>query len=92
MYIAKKWVVIGNYSVAEPNLDPEDDDYEDSDLVYGGCGCCGGGPHSAITHEPEARLMAAAPELLRALRRCVGPDPEGLDLLGLLDDIQFKED
>lgn len=90
MKIDNKWVVTGEggYSVAKTELDK----YGDKQLLtWGGCGCCGGGPEQAIDDEPVARLMAAAPELLRALRRSV-PDHEGVDLLGLLDDIEFTEE
>ena len=87
MKVSKKWYVVGDYAVSDVNSD------EENSLTYGGCGCCGGGPKSAIEDEPVARLMAAAPELLDALRRNVTAfDYDAHQLLKSLEDIELTEE
>lgn len=87
MKVSKQWKVIGGYSVADTNESA-------TELMYGGCGCCGGGPDESILEEPVARLMAAAPEMLNLLRQLDKYGQDSVDTTELLDrlkDIEFTE-
>lgn len=94
MKLSGSWKIVhgddgtGGYAVSEK-------DEAGTLLTYGGCGCCGGGPDEAIDHEPVARLMAGAPELLRKLREINKWGLDMVDTSGLLErfkDIEFVEE
>ena len=87
--VSNKWQVVTDdgYAIA-------DTDAENTQLTHGGCGCCSS-YGEVIDDEHVARLMAAAPELLRKLREIDKWGQDTIDTSGLLErfkDIEFKED
>lgn len=87
MKVSKQWTVGENdgYAICDTNENK-------TQLTTGGCGCCSS-YGDCIEHEPVARLMAAAPEMLVALR-LASTFADGkviTDLLERLKDIEFME-
>lgn len=54
-------------------------DEEQTQITYGGCGCCNA-RDEVIENESDAKLMAAAPELLEALEDIVNDYSERFDM------------
>ena len=89
MKFKQKWYAHEGWSVSQS----PDADKSDEFLTCGGCGCCSS-DDEAIAEKEAAELMAAAPEMLIALRKLNDAfivSDEISEIIESLKHIQFEE-